>query len=293
MNKKSKIPFWQNRKVVPYLYVAPNMILFLGFMIIPLFMSVYYSLVSWNGLGKPKFIGLGNYAYIFTDKVFLKALANTFLFTLGTVPAIMILSLLIALLLNSKIPWRGFFRSAIYAPAVVSTVVVGTVACWIFNDNLGLLNFILGFFGLNAINWTTSTTAAMPMIIFTTIWQRTGYNMVIYLAGIQGLSAEVMEAAKIDGATTWQRFRYVTVPMLKNTHVFVLVTAMIYSFRSFDLIYTMTKGGPLNSTKTIVMYVYEQAFSKNYYGRASAGGVILVLIMLAFTILQNRLQKED
>ena len=289
----SYTPFWRNIKVVPYLYILPNMILFLTFMIIPIFMSFYYSTVKWNGLGDPKFIGLENYLYIFTDDVFIKSLFNTVYYSAVTVPILMVLSLLFAVLLNNKIPLRGLIRSSIYAPAVVSTVVVGTVFIWIFQDQLGLINYIITLLGGEGINWQNDTRFAMVMIIVATIWQKTGYNMVIYLAGLQGIPTELMEAATIDGATTWQKFRYVTLPLLKNTHMFVIITSLINSFRSFDLIYTMTQGGPLNATKTIVMYVYEQAFQKNYYGRAAAAGVVLFVLMVAFTVVQMKAKKED
>lgn len=289
----SYTPFWRNIKVVPYLYILPNMILFLTFMIIPIFMSFYYSTVKWNGLGDPKFIGLENYLYIFTDDVFIKSMFNTVYYSAVTVPILMVLSLLFAVLLNNKIPLRGLIRSSIYAPAVVSTVVVGTVFIWIFQDQLGLINYIITLLGGEGINWQNDTRFAMVMIIVATIWQKTGYNMVIYLAGPQGIPTELMEAATIDGATTWQKFRYVTLPLLKNTHMFVIITSLINSFRSFDLIYTMTQGGPLNATKTIVMYVYEQAFQKNYYGRAAAAGVVLFVLMVAFTVVQMKAKKED
>ena len=289
----SYTPFWRNIKVVPYLYILPNMILFLTFMIIPIFMSFYYSTVKWNGLGDPKFIGLENYLYIFTDDVFIQSMFNTVYYSAVTVPILMVLSLLFAVLLNNKIPLRGLIRSSIYAPAVVSTVVVGTVFIWIFQDQLGLINYIITLLGGEGINWQNDTRFAMVMIIVATIWQKTGYNMVIYLAGLQGIPTELMEAATIDGATTWQKFRYVTLPLLKNTHMFVIITSLINSFRSFDLIYTMTQGGPLNATKTIVMYVYEQAFQKNYYGRAAAAGVVLFVLMVAFTVVQMKAKKED
>ena len=289
----SYTPFWRNIKVVPYLYIPPNMILFLTFMIIPIFMSFYYSTVKWNGLGDPKFIGLENYLYIFTDDVFIKSMFNTVYYSAVTVPILMVLSLLFAVLLNNKIPLRGLIRSSIYAPAVVSTVVVGTVFIWIFQDQLGLINYIITLLGGEGINWQNDTRFAMVMIIVATIWQKTGYNMVIYLAGLQGIPTELMEAATIDGPTTWQKFRYVTLPLLKNTHMFVIITSLINSFRSFDLIYTMTQGGPLNATKTIVMYVYEQAFQKNYYGRAAAAGVVLFVLMVAFTVVQMKAKKED
>ena len=143
----SYTPFWRNIKVVPYLYILPNMILFLTFMIIPIFMSFYYSTVKWNGLGDPKFIGLENYLYIFTDDVFIKSMFNTVYYSAVTVPILMVLSLLFAVLLNNKIPLRGLIRSSIYAPAVVSTVVVGTVFIWIFQDQLGLINYIITLLG--------------------------------------------------------------------------------------------------------------------------------------------------
>ena len=295
MEKKAKKkPFWQDRRYVPYLFIAPNMILFLGFMIIPLFMSFYYSTVKWNGLGDPKFIGLENYVYIFTkDRVFLKSLGNTFLFSAMTVPVIMILALFFAILLNEKFPLRGFARSAIYLPAVVSTVAAGAVFNWLFQDQIGIINYLLSLVGVEAIKWTADPRYAMIMVAVASIWQRTGYNMVIYLAGLQGISTEVMEAAAIDGCNGWQKFWHITFPLLKSTHVFIFITCMINAFRSFDLVYTMTKGGPLNSTKTLVMYVYEQAFSKNSFGRASAAGVILFLILFIFTIVRNRAEKED
>ena len=291
--QKTRVPFWRNIKVVPYLYILPNMILFFTFMIIPIIMSFYYSTVKWNGMGKPKFIDIQNYLYIFHDKVFIKSIFNTIYYTAATVPILMVLALFFAVLLNSKIPLRGIIRSSIYAPAVVSTVAVGTVFTWIFQDQLGLINSIITSLGGTAIKWANDPRFAMIMLIMATVWQRTGYNMVIYLAGLQSIPTEMMEAATIDGANTWQKFRFVTLPLLKNTHMFVMITCMINAFRSFDLVYTMTQGGPLNSTKTIVMYVYEQAFAKNYYGRAAAAGIVLFVFMVVLTAIRFKIEKED
>ena len=167
------------------------------------------------------------------------------------------------------------FRAAIYLPAVVSTVVVGMIFTWLFQDQVGLINYLLNLLGIESIQWANDPKFAMIMLVAATIWQRTGYNMVIYLAGLQGISQEYYEAAIVDGASNWQRFRYLTLPLLKTTHVFVMITCIIHSFRSFDLVYTMTKGGPLNSTKTMVMYIYELAFTRSQFGRASAAGVAL------------------
>ncbi|MDR1862473.1 MAG: sugar ABC transporter permease [Treponema sp.] len=284
-------PFWNSLKVVPYLFILPNMFLFLVFMIIPLFMTGWYSLVKWSGLGDPKFIGLDNYFYIFRDEVFLRSLWNTIAFSAATVPLLMALSLAFALMLNRKIFFRGFFRSSMYLPSVVSTVVTGMVFIWLFDPQLGLINYIIGFLGGSRVEWSTDPRYAMVMVVIGTIWARTGYNMVIYLAALQGISPEYYEAAKIDGASPRQSFIHITMPLLGPTHMFVLITCVIHSFRSFDLIYVMTKGGPLNATKTLVVYVYDTAFKMNYFGRASAGGVVLFLVLLAFTLIRMKSEK--
>ena len=290
--RRVSLPFWNNPRVVPYLYILPNMILFLVFMIIPIFMTGWYSLVKWSGLGDPKFIGLDNYFYIFKDKVFLKSLWNTILFTGATVPLLMALALLFAIMLNQNIRFRGFFRGALYLPAVISTVVAGMVFIWLFDPQLGLINYLIGFLGLPRVEWSMDPRYAMAMVIVGTLWGRTGYNMVIYLASLQGIAPEYYEAARIDGASGWQVFRYIIMPLLAPTHLFVLITCVIHSFRSFDLIYVMTKGGPLNATKTLVVYVYDTAFAMNYFGRSSAGGVVLFFILLVFTILRMKSERK-
>ena len=288
-----KQAFWRNIKVVPYLYILPNMILFMVFMIIPVFMALYYSFMDWKGIGDPVFTGLENYQWLFTDDTFWKSLWNTAYYTLATVPFIMVLALFLAMLLNMALPLKGVFRAAIYLPAVVSTVVVGMIFTWLFQDQVGLINYLLNLLGVESIQWANDPKFAMIMLVAATIWQRTGYNMVIYLAGLQGISQEYYEAAIVDGASNWQRFRYLTLPLLKTTHVFVMITCIIHSFRSFDLVYTMTKGGPLNSTKTMVMYIYELAFTRSQFGRASAAGVALFTIMVVLTAVRFMNNKAE
>jgi multiple sugar transport system permease protein len=285
-------PFWNNIKYVPYLYILPNMVLFLVFMIIPLIMSAYYSLTKWGGMGKPKFIGFQNYITLFHDDVFSISLWNTLKYTLLTVPLLMALALFFAIFLNQNMKLRGFFRSAIYAPAVVSMVAAGMVFLWMFNPQIGLINYVIKSMGGTPIDWLNDTNYALTMIVISTLWNRTGYNMVIYIAGLQGISPDYYEAATIDGANRFQQFRYITMPLLRSSHVFILITCVIYSFRSFDLIYVMTKGGPLNSTKTLVVYIYNMAFEKNQYGLASAAGMVLFLILLIFTLIRIKTQKE-
>lgn len=288
-----KEPFWNNIRVAPYLFILPNMLLFLAFMIIPLIMTGYYSLVKWNGIGTPQFIGFGNYLFIFRDSVFLTALWNTVVFTVATVPVMMAVAVLLAVLLNRRILLRGFFRSVFYLPAIVSTVAIGMIFNWIFNSQLGLINYLTELLHLHTVDWFNNGRYTMVMIILVTLWSRIGYNMVIYLASLQGISPEYYEAAMLDGATAWQKFRYITFPLLQPTNIFVLITCVIYAFRSFDLIYVMTKGGPLNATTTLVVYIYNEAFSMNYFGPASAAGVALFLILLVFTVFQMKANKEN
>ena len=261
-------------------------------MILPIFMTGYYSLVKWSGIGKSQFIGFENYAYIFRNNVFLKSIWNTVVYSCTTVPVLMALALFFAVILNRDIRLRGFFRSALYVPSIISTVVVGMVFIWLFNSQLGLINYLLNLFGQSSIEWANNPKYAMTMVVMGTIWSRTGYNMVIYIAALQGISPEYYESAKIDGANGWQRFRHITMPLLNSTHIFILITCVIHSFRSFDLIYVMTKGGPLNATKTMVVYIYDTAFNLNYYGRASAAGLILFLILLVFTVIRIKSGKE-
>ena len=288
-----KRPFWQNIKIVPYLYILPNMILFMAFMIIPLIMTGYYSLVKWKELGNPKFVGLDNFKKILTDQIFLTSLQNTVKFSVITVPLLMTLALGLAVLLNRKMAARGFFRSALYIPSIISMVAAGMIFIWIFNPQLGLINYLLESAGLTRIDWLNDPRFAMIMIVAGTLWSRVGYNMVIYLAGLQGISSDYFEAATIDGASGWQKFLYITFPLLQSTHVFILITCIIYSFKTFDLIYIMTKGGPLNATKPLVVYIYETAFLKNNYGPASASGVILFVILFLFTLFRYKFQKEE
>ena len=271
------------------------MILFMTFMIIPVFMAGYYSVMDWRGIGIPKYVGLDNYRWLFHDEVFWKSVVNTLYYSLATVPLTMALALFLAVMLNQKLPLRGFMRASIYLPAVISTVVVGIVFTWLFQDQVGLINYILNKLGINSIRWNNDPRFAMIMLIIGTVWQRTGYNMVIYLAALQGIPAECHDSAMVDGASRWQYFWRIAFPLLKNTHTFVLITCTLYSFRSFDIVYTMTKGGPLNSTKTLVMYIYELAFGKSRFGRASAAGVVLFITIVTLTsirFLNDRKEAE-
>lgn len=277
---------------IPYLFIAPNMLLFLFFMIIPIFFTFGISLTNWSIIGVPKFIGFKNYLVLFRNSTFWFSLINNLYFTVATVPITIVLAFAFAVLLNKSLPGRGVFRTAIYMPFVVSTVASGILWLWIFNADFGVFNYLISLFGIKPIDFFTNGNIAMIPIIFTTIWARVGYNMVIYLASLQDVPRSYYEASLIDGANQWQQLRYITIPLLRPTHLFVFIMAIIFSFKSFDLIYIMTRGGPGNSTTTIAVYIYKMAFELGKMGRASALGVILFIIMATLTILQLRAGEE-
>lgn len=292
MGKKNRqYSWWNDKKTVPYLFILPNMVLFLVFMIIPLLMSFYYSFTRWNGLGSPVFIGLKNYTKLFTDSIFLQSVWNTFRFSLLTVPLLVVMALAFAIFLNQNLRFKGVYRTVLYLPSVVSNVAAGMIFIWLFNPQIGLINYFLTDMGASPIDWTNDVRYAIFMVVTATLWSRIGYNMVIYLAGLQSIPTTYYEAAIVDGASKVQKLWYITLPLLKSSHIFIFITAVIYSFRSFDLIYVMTKGGPLNSTKTLVVYIYDMAFGRNQYGVASAASVVLLLIMMFFTVIRLRNQK--
>lgn len=276
-------------KYIPYLFVAPNMILFLTFMVIPMFYMFYIGFFKWNILSKPIYIGLSNYVDLAKDKLFWKSIVNTVYYTVATVPLVMIFALFFAILLNKKIKFRAFFRGALYIPSVISYVVIAMLWTWIFNTDYGIFNYLLNSIGLNPVDWLNDPKTSMIPIIITTLWCRVGYNLVIYLAGLQNIPDTYYEASVIDGANKWQQFRHITFPLLKTTNTFVLTMAIIYGFRSFDIIYVMTRGGPAGSTTTMVQYIYQLAFQFGKMGKASALSIILFLVISILTIFQMKL----
>lgn len=279
--------------IAPYIFIAPNIILFLVFMIIPIIFTFYISFHDWGILGAPEFIGFQNFVTLFSDKVFWTSLGNTVYYTAATVPLSAAFGLLGAILLNRKIPLRPIFRTIFFAPVVVSMTAAGLIWTWMFNPHYGLFNEILSYFGIGTVDWLTSTTWAMPAIIITTLWLRIGYCLVIYLAGLQAVPDSLYEAADIDGANSWQKFWRITLPTIKPTTVFIIVMEVIHGFMVFDLIYTMTNGGPGYSTTVIVQYIYQKAFVEGDMGYASAIGTIFFLIIMVLTAIQLRIGRDD
>ncbi|ALE04861.1 sugar ABC transporter permease (plasmid) [Arthrobacter sp. ERGS1:01] len=272
-------------------FLLPNLILIGLFLLLPLVMAFVISFQKLGSLGPSQWLGINNYIDLLSDPVFWQSLANTGVFTLFTVPVGMALGLGIAVLLNGVLPGRTLFRSIIFLPLVVSGVATGVLGAWMFDQNNGFINKMLAGFGLGAPAWQSSGTWAMVSLILVTLWQRVGFDMLIYLAGLQGVDPALLEAAAIDGANGWQRFRNVTVPMLGPSTFFLLIMNMIYSFQVFDTVWAMTRGGPDYSTTTVVTYAYRTSFDEHgpqLLGYGAAVGVVIYLITLLITAIQWR-----
>lgn len=280
------------RQAAPYLFIAPAFALMTLFMFYPLGYAFRLSLYEWDILGTPRFIGFRNFATIPQDFAFLTSVKVTTLFAIMTVPLLVAGSLAIAILLNRKFRFRNGVRSIIFYPTITSLTAIGMIWKYMLNDEYGIVNYLLGQFGIPAQGWLTNPILALVSVTAVNIWVHLGYNMVLFLAGLQAISPEYYEAATIDGANKWGQFRWVTLPLLKPVTLFVVVLTTINAFKVFDLIYIMTQGGPGFSTTVIVMYIYRQAFEMFSMGEASAAAVILFAIIFALTLVQFRLFGE-
>lgn len=306
MKRTSNQVVWrQKRGIVPYLFLTPYLIVFLFFMLIPAVFGVYASFTQWDILGAPDWIGLENYRYIFSDPMFALAFTNTLKFTLLTVPALVVGGLLMAVLFNQPLRGRIIGRTVAFIPFAIMVTVVGILWRWIFDRNFGLLNFYLESTGLaqtlqnigladllemnkGLIPWLTKPTWALPAIALTTVWWQIGTNMIIYLAGLQEIPKELYESAQIDGANSFQRFRFITLPGLRLMHMFVIPMSVISSLRVFGQVQVMTQGGPIGSTYTLVQHLYTVGWVNFRMGEAAAIGVILFAITFIFTVFQLR-----
>jgi len=276
-----------------WLFLTPSLVLFAIFTAIPVISAFFISFTQWNLFNEVTWVGLGNYLELAKDEIFAKVLGNTAYFVLASVPVQIVLALLCALVLNRGIKGQTFFRVVYFLPVVTSTIAAALVWAWLFNSNFGLINAGLSLVGVTDLpKWMGSTRWAMPAIIIVSIWQNLGYAMVLFLAGLQNIGKDVHDAAALDGATGWDRFWHITLPLLSPTTFFVLVISIIGSFQVFELVLVMTKAGPANATNTLVYYIYQNGFQFYQMGYASAAAMVLFLIVLAFTLVQYRLQRR-
>lgn len=281
--------------ITAYLFLLPALLVLGVFVLYPLLQLFWVSLNEWNILkDQMTYAGLENYRSIWKEEGFWQAVRNTFLYVAITVPVGMAVSLGLALLLNEKLRGAGLFRTAVFTPFVTSTVAAGVIFIWLLDLDRGLINAFLESIGVGRINFLQSETWAMPAVIVMTIWKQAGYNMILFLAGLQGIPDMYYEAAAIDGARRgWQTFRHITWPLLWPTTFFVLVISIIFAFRSFEQMFVMTRGGPVGSTTTLVYYIFDKAFKFGNMGQAAAVSVLMVLVVLLITWLQFRGQKES
>lgn len=277
-----------------YAFILPNLAGYTLFVFIPVIFSFFLSVMSWDGSQRPmQFVGLDNFVRIFGDRIFCGTLLHTITYALMTVLPTLVLALLLAVLLNSKIKGVAIFRTAFYFPYIASIVAVGAVWNMLFQPDIGPVNEILKAIGIaNPPRWVVDKNWAMVAVSIVSVWKYMGYYMIVYLAALQGISSSLYEAAGIDGANGWQKLRYVTIPMLTPTTFFVLIMLTIQCFKVFDLVYVMTGGGPGNATKTLVNYIYEKAFTSWEFGPASAGAIVLFVIVLAITLVQFSGEKK-
>ncbi len=292
-NGKSKIPAYLRRQQkTAVLFLLPNLAGFLIFILYPVFRAFVISLSNWDGFATFDFIGIKNYISLFADESFIISLKNTMWYTIVTVPLSIIFGILMALLMNIKIPGIKIFRTVYFLPQVTSMIAIGLVWSMVL-ANYGPLNQALMAFGMQEPpKWISSSAWALISVEIVTIWRSMGYNAIILLAGLQGINIELYEAAKLDGADSWQRFLYITLPMLSPTIFFCLVTQMISSFKVFDVIMAMTQGGPGRATNVLAYYIYNKSFVDYRFGYASSAAFVLFFIILIMTLIQFIGQKK-
>lgn len=283
-------PMHLRQVLAGYSFIAPAGLHLLLFSLGPILFALYISFHAWGVLTlETPFVGLANYEEALTSRDLWNSLKNTAIYSLH-VPLGMAVSLGLALLLNrSKLPGLGLFRTIFYLPSITSFVAIAIVWQWIYNPDFGLFNYGLSLLGIDKQPWLHDPRTALPSLMLMAIWIQAGYQMVIYLAGLQNIPAYLYEAAIIDGAGPWQRFRRITLPMLQPTTFFILVTSMIGSFQVFTQIYVMTEGGPLQATEVIVYYIYKNAWDYLRMGYASAISFVLFVIIMLLTLAQFRL----
>ena len=283
----------RKRALIGYSFIAPNFIGFAVFILFPVLFTILLSVMDWDGFNAMQFAGLSNFEAIFRDRVFKSAFWKTLLYVVFTVVLTLLASLGLACALNKKIKGRDAFRAAIFFPYVASMIAVGAVWKQLFEAKNGPINHMLMSMGIdNPPGWFASTDWAIWGVIIVSIWKFMGYYMLIYLAGLQDIPVQLYEAATLDGATGWQRFRKITLPMLTPSTFFVFIMLTINSFKSFDLIYALTQGGPGTSTTLLANYIYNQTFVYWDYGKSAAASIILFIIVLAVTIVQFRGEKK-
>ena len=277
-----------------YLFIAPGYIAFIAFMLIPILFAISLSFYKASfDINARQYVGFTQYAQLLKDKVFIQALKNTINYALVIVPFTVLISLFVALLIDPLGPrLQAFFRGAFYIPGVAGGVVLSVVYLWIFNPTYGLLNYFLGLFGIEPILWLATAPHSFQAVCAVVLTFTIGQPIILFLAGLAGISQDVLDAATVDGASDWQKALFIRLPLLRPVILFVVATQTIQVFQLWEVIYMVTRGGPFNSSTSLVFLIYQTAFENSNYGKASAIGVILMIIIMIFTVIQLRFWNE-
>lgn len=283
------------KSIFPYGYILPIGIIIVAFSVLPIIMSIFFSFTKYNIMQPPEFIGLENYKSLFTDKALMESIKNTIRFSVVTVPIQTILSLLLATWVVRGTSGRisNIVKGAFFIPVLSSMVLIGMVWKSLLNGDASPINQFLSLFGVNAANWLGSSKTALNTLMMIAVWKNVGYFMVLYIAALMDIPNSYYEAAKVDGSSTWRVLKDITVPLLKPTTIMIVFLGIIRSLQVFDLVYTLTGGGPGMSTMTVVMHAYNLNFKSFNSGYAMAVANVLFLIIAIISILQKTLLKRD
>jgi len=290
-----KVHNLQSRRdyAVALLFLLPNLLGFFTFVAFPTFSSLIISFYDYALVGTPRFIGLENYRrLLFEDPLFLQVLLNTFYYVFAYVASNIILSVILAVWLTSYTGFSSFFRAVFFVPVIIPTVAVALIFRLLYLPQVGLINVFLSNLGIPDIRWLSDPRFSMPAIIIMSVWMGFGYNLVIFIAGLKGIPSSVLEAAKIDGANNWKTFWSIKLPLLSPYVFFATIMTVIFSFQVFDQTYILTGGGPINSTNTLVLYMYQQGFEFFRMGYASAIAWVLFILVFIATLIQSQSQKK-
>ena len=282
------------RKLLIGLFLAPTVIGLGLFTFLPILASVVLAFFSWDIITPPRFVGLENFADIAADPTIRVSFLNTIGFVVVAVTLQLAVALVLAVLVNTRMPGllKSFFRSVLFFPLVLSAASVSIIMGYLFNENFGLVNHVLNLLGMADVPWLTSTHGAMIVVILVYVWQNFGFSFLLFLGGLSSIPKEVYEAAQVDGATGWKQFWRITFPLVSPTTLVASVMAIISALQIFDQPYVLTRGGPGDSTRTAVMVIYESAFKQLEFGRASAIGIVLTIVIMLVTAIQFRLSRR-
>ncbi len=290
-----RAPGRRRRNWMPYLWILPAITLYAVFKLLPMIAGLYLAMLKWDGIAAPEFVGLRNFARIFSDDVIGIALWHNVLYALGTVVGKIVLSLLLALLLNQALRGRVFYRTALFLPVVMSFVVVGILWSWLYSTQFGLINALLTNIGLDMLahDWLGDTNTALWALMVVDTWKWYGFHMVIFLAGLQTIPQELYEAAHIDGASRIQRFAHITLPLLEPVMLVNVTLALMGAFNVFDIPYIMTEGGPANSTIVMALHIYISGFKFYQFGYAAALSYVLLVLVTIIAAIQMKMMSGN